>query len=48
VVGGTHMKKELVTQEEKDKFAKEIATAKKMVVYPGNPSLFPQSIRIQQ
>ena len=34
-------KKELVTQEEKDKFKSEIAEAKKQIVYPGNPSLFP-------
>ena len=41
IIGGLDMSKELVTQEEKDKFAIEISKAKKMVIYPGNPSLFP-------
>ena len=43
-----HIKKEIVTQEEKEKFQKEISQAMSTVVFPDNPQLFPQSIRIQQ
>ena len=39
---------ELIAPEEKEKFIKELDDAKSKIVFPDNPSLFPESIRIQQ
>ena len=37
---------DLVTPEEREKFMKNIRDARAKVVFPDNPSLFPESIRI--